>query len=152
MAGAAVACTKEKNVYQYELNEVKVGAQTAAKNKLKSDLEQVSVAYSDLFNQTIPGDVLNRLSNFYAGMGDKSAAMELLTRHAVNHPNAALPTAQEMRADPDKFVEETYKKFFIRSPGEYERRFWVEKIRKDPALTPQLVYYSFMTAKEYKFY
>ncbi|MCS7087063.1 MAG: hypothetical protein RMM53_13870, partial [Bacteroidia bacterium] len=126
--------------------------QTALKNKPKSDMEMVSVAYSDVFAKTIPNDVLNTLSNFYVGFGDKSVAVEIIVRNAVNNTEAVIPSVEQMRADPEKFVEETYKKFFIRRPGEYEKRFWVDKIRQDSTLTPKLVYYSFMTAREYKFY
>ena len=151
-AWVTVGCQKEKSVYQYELEEVRVGAQTAAKNKPKSDLEVVSVAYSDIFAQTIPNELLNRLSNFYAGFGDKSTAIEIITRNGVNNNNAKIPSVAAMRADPETFVEETYKKFFIRRPGEYEKQYWIEKIRNDSTLTPKLVYYSFMTSKEYKYY
>ncbi len=152
LAPILFGCQKEKKVYQYELEEVRVGAQTAVKNKPKSDLEVVSVAYTDIFAQTIPNELLNRLSNFYAGFGDKSTAIEIITRNGVNNERAIIPGAESMRSDPEKFVEETYKKFYIRRPGEYEKQFWVEKIRNDSTLTPKIVYYTFMTSKEYKFY
>ena len=45
-----------------------------------------------------------------------------------------------------------YKKLFNRTPDEYELWFVTDMIQKDTALTAELIYFSLMTANEYRYY
>jgi hypothetical protein len=50
------------------------------------------------------------------------------------------------------FVSNSYKKLFNRTPDEYELWFVADMILKDDALTAELIYFSLMTANEYRYY
>ncbi|HEX2900638.1 MAG TPA: hypothetical protein VHS96_13030, partial [Bacteroidia bacterium] len=70
----------------------------------------------------------------------------------LNDPNVQIPTDAAMRSDVEAFVDASYRKFFVREPSAFERWFVSDLIRKDAGLTPDLVYYAFMTSVEYRFY
>jgi hypothetical protein len=50
------------------------------------------------------------------------------------------------------FVSNSYKKLFNRTPDEYELWFVADMILKDDTLTAELIYFSLMTANEYRYY
>jgi hypothetical protein len=50
------------------------------------------------------------------------------------------------------FVTYTYKKLFNRTPDEYELWFVTDMLQKDSELTSELIYFSLMTANEYRYY
>ena len=63
-----------------------------------------------------------------------------------------IPSDAEMRADVEKFVQETYLRFFLRVPTAYEVFELKKEIENDPELTPELIYQAFALSNEYKFY
>lgn len=147
-----VGCKEKEKEYLYELQEVKIKQAGANKNAAKTDLEFVSLVYSDLFGKTISQDELTTLITTYNSYGDKAGIVDMVIRDFLTRPDVKIPTDTEMRQNPEKFVVETYKKFYIREPGEYEKYYLVNLINKDPKVSPALIYYTFLTSNEYKFY
>jgi hypothetical protein len=145
-------CKETSKEYIYELKDVNIKQDQANKKFSKSDIEYISVVYSDLFNKTISTDEINKLLRLYTASGDKQTIMDMVIRTFLNRPDVVVPSSVDMRADVNRFVEECYKKFYLREPTAYERHYFTEMINKNQQITPAMVYYSFLTSKEYKFY
>ena len=118
----------------------------------KTTIEFISIAYSDLFGNTISQNTLTELSIAYLAFGDKKLVEDLIIRNFLNTPGVVIPTKTEMNADVSLFVSTAFKKFYNREPNEFELWQLVELITKDSAMTPELVYYAFMTSNEYRYY
>ncbi|MEL6135606.1 MAG: hypothetical protein AAFR59_19780, partial [Bacteroidota bacterium] len=123
LAIVGFACTNQEleKVYVYEVNEVEVNQTGISKDNLKSDLEFLSLAYADLFGNTITEDQLNAMTIGYNALGDRTLIADIIVRNMLNDPEADVPTSQNMRADIDQFIADTYLKFYVREPGAYER-------------------------------
>lgn len=143
---------QQEDIYVYEVNPVDVTQAGIDKVNLKSDLEFLSLAYADLFGTTIPSSTLNVMMQSYESVGDKSLIADIIIRNLLNSPTASIPTDAEMRGDIDQFINETYKKFYIRLPGEYEYWFLEKFITEDQDVSPEMVYYAFLTSDEYRYY
>jgi len=152
LAAGLLACKDVQKERVYELQDVTVQQATAGKQNLKNDVEFLSVVYSDLFGRPITTEQINTLSTLYLSIGDRNMVIDMVIRDFLNEADVQIPAASVMRGDPAKFIEDTYKKFFVRRPTEYEKWYWVELIRKNETLKPDMVYYSFLTSKEYKYY
>lgn len=146
------ACKPTENIYLYEVNDVSVTQSGIDKKNPKSDLEFISLAYSDLFGKTIPENSLQSMVLAYNAMGDKALIADLIIRNMLNSPEADVPTNQEMRADVEGFIVATFKKFYVREPGEYELWYFRSLIDGDSQITPEIIYYAFLTSDEYRFY
>lgn len=144
-------CKKEL-IYTYDVDDVTVQQPGAIKPNVKSDLEVLSIAYADLFGTTIPADELEAMALSYQSFGDKRLVMDMVILNFLNDPNVIIPTDAAMRSDIDAFVDATYRKFFVREPSAFERWYVGDLIRDDAGLTPDIVYYAFMTSAEYRFY
>lgn len=144
-------CKKEE-IYTYGVDEVTVQQPGASKPTVKSDFELISIAYTDLFGTTIPPDKLQDAAVSYQAFGDKRLIIDMLILNYLNDPAVVIPSDASMRADLNGFVDATFRKFFVRNPSAFERWYVADLIAKDPALTPDLVYYAFMTSNEYRFY
>ena len=57
-----------------------------------------------------------------------------------------------MRQDLDLFLEETYKRFFVRDITEAEREFFLNYLNANPNVSSEMVYMSFALSNEYQFY
>lgn len=145
------SCKKEK-IYTYQVNDVNVDQTGATKPNVKSDLEIISIAYTDLFGATIPPDLLEDMSVAYQSFGDKRLMIDMIILNFLNNPGVQIPTDATMRADIGAFVAGTYRKFFVREPTAFEKWFVSDMIEKDADVTPELVYYGFMTSNEYRHY
>lgn len=142
---------KNDTQYLYEVNDVNIQSSDNKQN-VKTNTEFVSIAYSDLFNTTIPNDTLVALIVAYTSFGDKKLIEDRIVRHFLNSPSVALPTNTQMRNDVDGFVKATYNKLFNREPNAFEKYYIKNLIETDNTITPELVYYSFMTGNEYRYY
>lgn len=145
------ACKKEK-IYTYEVNDVGVEQPGAVKPNVKADLEFISIAYTDLFGTTIDPDRLEASARAYQSFGDKRLVIDMIILNFLNEPNVQIPSDADMRTDVEQFVADAYKRFFVRSPSAFEQWFVADIIRKDASITPELVYYAFMTSNEYRYY
>ena len=147
----ATGCQKEQNII-YEVNDVNVQDPNANKDYVKSLTEFISIAYTDLFGESISQAELQRLAVPYAGFGDLKLIEELIIKNFLNDSNIEIPTDQEMRSNVDQFLMDTYQKFLNRFPNEFELWHMKNLIEENQDVTPELVYYSIMTSNEYRYY
>ena len=146
------SCKKEKKVI-YHLNDVNINQNSANKDHLKSTTEFISIAYSDIFGTVITNDKLSDLSAMYLALGDKKLIEEMVIKNFLNEPTTQIPTLDiTSQSTIQNFVTDSYKKLFNRVPDEYELWFVTDMIQKDTALTAELIYFSLMTANEYRYY
>ncbi len=85
-------------------------------------------------------------------IGDQELAREVLISNLFNTSSVQLPSQEEMMADLDGFIEETYKRFFVRLPSEGEKTWVKNFISNNPYMSPELVYFSFALSNEYLYY
>src|SRR5262249_12268731 len=147
----AASCTKDKT-YIYNVNGVNVTQQSGVKGTAKSTTEFVSIAYSDLFGTTISNDDLTKLFTAYSAFGDKKLIEDRIIRNFLNMPGTNIPTSQQMRNDIPTFITNTYKKLFNRNPNEFEKYYLKNMIQGDTSITSEMMFYSFMTSNEYRYY
>lgn len=152
------SCKKEvlqKVIYDntiYGVSPVNLYSSNADKTKQKSPEQFISILYSNLTNQTIPSDDLNHISEISYSFGDKGLVNMMLLENFLNTPEIEIPSKQEMRNDISAFVSNSYLKFYLRKPSEYERYFFTDIIQTDTTITPQMVYTAFAQSNEYLFY
>ena len=145
------SCKKETK-YIYEVNDVQVSQEDIGKGIPKSTIEFLSIAYSDIFGNTISQNQLNRLSLLYLAFGDKKLLEDLLIKNMINRPESLLPSNQTMRADVDLFIVNAYQKLYNRSPNELEVFTLKKNINENAQMTSVMVYYAMMTSDEYRYY
>jgi len=136
----------------YDVNNVAVSQDGVAKPNVKSTVEFISIAYSDLFGNTIDQSKLTDLGVAYEAFGDKKLIEDLIIRNFLNAQGVSIPTTVAMNTDVNLFVIATYKKFYNREPNEFELWQLSNLIQNDVNTTPELVYYAFMTSNEYRYY
>jgi hypothetical protein len=141
----------EKDV-EYEVNEETILPPNANKTKLKSDQQYIAILYANLFQTALSSDNLFEASECIQSIGDKTLAHEVLISNYMNKPDVILPTNEEMRADVDAFITETYNRFLVRNPTEAERQYFKNYINTHPNVRPELVYFSFALSNEYQYY
>lgn len=149
----AVSCKKESPTsYIYGVNTTTVSQDGVSKPNPKSTVEFISIAYSDLFGNTIDLNTLNELGTAYEAFGDKKLIEDLIIRNMLNAQQALIPSQASMSANVPAFIVSTYKKFYNREPNEFELWQFTNLINTDTSITPELVYYAFMTSNEYRYY
>lgn len=146
------SCKKKETDYIYGVNDVTVNQSGISKPNVKNTIEFISIAYSDLFGTTIGATELTELSLCYLAFGDKKFIEDLLIRNFLNKTGVIIPSQATMTADVNAFVQATYRKFYNRDPNEFEKWQIVNYINTTSNITPELVYYSFMTSDEYRYY
>ena len=147
---AMIGCKEE--IYVYEVNEVVVNPNNSEKDKEKSVPQFISILYANIYQKALSPDDLVDISELIASIGDKQIAYETILAKMITDPEVEIPTNGEMRADIEKFVIETYKRFYVRLPTEAEKTYFTNYIESNPDVTPVLVYFSFATANEYNYY
>lgn len=144
------ACKKEIQKI-FEVQTQPVSQTSINKNLFKKEIEFISIAYSDLFGKTIPGDELKKSIWCYAGSNDKELITDRIIRSYLNRSNIIIPSKTQMLSDIPTFVSNTYAKFYQRPPTEMEKWKMQQMITNNASLTPTIIYYSFLTSDEYKF-
>ena len=137
-------CQKESDII-YQVNDVNVQKPDANKDYVKSLTEFISIAF-------ITQQQLQVLSIPYSGFGDLKLIEDLIIKNFLNNPAVVIPTDQQMRANIDQFLLDTYQKFYNRYPNEFELWHMHNLIEENADITPELVYYSIMTSNEYRYY
>lgn len=145
------ACKKDKE-YTYEVNDVTVNHDGNNKQNVKTTTEFISIAYNDIFGTTISQTYLGKLSTLYLSFGDKKLIENVIIKNFLNQSGAIIPTDSEMRADINLFVKNAYKKFYNREPDEMEEWKLTDMIKNNTSYSPELVYYTFLTSNEYRYY
>ena len=78
---------KEVEVNQYDVNPVAVNTDGADKSQRKSDLQLLSIMFSDVFGRAISQTELQSLSETYSSFGDKQVIIDRLTWRFLNEPD-----------------------------------------------------------------
>jgi hypothetical protein len=148
---AGSSCTKDKK-YQYEVTDVNVTQEGTEKTNRKSTTEFISIAYADVYGTNIPQSKLVNLSVAYSSFGDLKVIEQKIISNFLNDPAAIIPSLPSVNGDTSVFIVNTYKKFYNRTPNEFEKHFWKELIRTNAGANPTTIYFAMMTSDEYRFY
>jgi hypothetical protein len=138
----------------YGIDTVPVYTSSADKDKVKTSTQFISTMYSNLYFQPIGANTLSNLSLLQLANGDKGLANDLILGSFIIDPavQATIPSMDDMRLDPEAFVDQTYLRFFLRLPTAYERFGLVQMIEDDTELSPEDIYRAFCLSNEYLFY
>ncbi|MEL6864294.1 MAG: hypothetical protein AAFP19_07745 [Bacteroidota bacterium] len=144
------AC-KEKT-FVYEVNDLEVSTNNGDKTKEKTPEQFITIAYTNIFQQALSTSEQVDIANLIRSIGDKQVAFETVIARLMTDPDINIPSAAEMHDNPEQFIRDTYRRFFVREPSQAEQTYFVNYIESHPDLDPALVYYSFATSNEYYFY
>ena len=143
------ACTKPEAIYEVE--PVTVNVQGGTKRALKSERQFISGAFADVLKKQMTSDELDEAMICYNAMSDKDLMRDMIIRDMLKR-SSRIPSSTEMRADTEKFVQETYVRFYKRDPSDLERWTVKQQIDQDTSLLPVMIYYAFMSGEEYRYY
>jgi hypothetical protein len=142
----------QKGYYVYGIDDIDITPVNSEKDKAKTESQYISILYTNLFQKAIgPNQMLDALKAIES-IGDKQIAFDMLVSKYMNDPEVKLPSEAFMRSDPEAFVRDTYTRFLVRQPTEAELQWMMNYINSHPALTPELVYFSFATSNEHYHY
>ena len=145
-----LSCQKDDIVY--DINQLQSSSYNANKNKLKSVSQYISIVYANLFQKALSSNELVEITRCIESIGDKQVAHEIVLSNFMNEPDVIIPSDSLMRADLDLFLEETYKRFFVRDITEAEREFFLNYLNSNPNVSSEMVYMSFALSNEFQFY
>ena len=145
-----MSCKKEEPIY--DVNQIQSTSYNANKDKLKSPAQYISILYANLFQQALSANELVEITRCIESIGDKEVAHEIILSNFMNKSGVTLPSDSLMRFDLNGFIEETYKRFYVRDITEAEREFFLNFFESHPDLTVEMVYYAFSLSNEYQFY
>jgi hypothetical protein len=151
LAALLGACKKEKQV-SFGVVKDAVYEDKARKNKSKSDAEYISILYTNLYQVPISPTQLYKTQNILYSIGDRNVASELVLSNYFNTGGLKIPSNTSMRSNIDSFVQNSYKRFFLRYPSEGERTFFRNYITMNPNVTVEMVYTAFSVSDEYQYY
>ena len=77
---------------------------------------------------------------------------EIVLSNFMNKTGVIIPSDSLMRADLNLFIEEAYKRFFVRDITEAEREFFLTFFTTHPDVSAEMVYTAFSLSNEYQFY
>jgi len=136
----------------YELNEVHTTSYNANKNKLKSSNQFISILHANLFQKALSANELVEISRCIESIGDKEVAHEIILSNFMNKEGVIIPSDSLMRDDLNVFIEESYKRFFVRDITEAEREFFLSFFESHPNVSAEMVYMAFSLSNEYQYY
>jgi len=136
----------------YELNEINAISYNANKNKLKSTNQYISIVHANLFQQALSANELVEIDRCIQSIGDKQVAHEIILSNFMNKEGVIIPSDSLMRDDLNLFIEETYKRFFVRDITEAEREFFLSFFESHPNVSAEMVYMAFSLSNEYQYY
>ena len=145
------ACKKEDDI-TYDVNQVNADSYNSGKDKLKSISQYISIVYANLFQKALSANELVEISNCIMSIGDKEVAHEIVLSNFMNDTGVIMPSDSLMRSDVNTFLEETYKRFFIRNITEAEREYFKNFLETHPDVSVEMIYTAFSLSNEYQFY
>jgi hypothetical protein len=145
------SCKKEEDI-TYSVNQVNADSYNSGKDKLKSISQYISIVYANLFQKALPANELVEISNCIISIGDKEVANEIILSNFMNKTGVIMPSDSLMRSDVNTFLEETYKRFFIRDITEAEREYFKNFLETHPDVSVEMIYTAFSLSNEYQFY
>ena len=123
LAFISTSCQKDDIVY--DINQLQSSSYNANKNKQKSIGQYISIVYANLFQKALSSNELVEITRCIESIGDKQVAHEIVLSNFLNSDEVIIPSDSLMRQDLDIFLEETYKRFFVRDITEAEREFFL---------------------------
>lgn len=146
------SCKRDPS-YIFEVNDVTVTASTGEKNRLKTDIEFVSIAHTDIFGSNISSNNLENIVTTYKSFGDKSLTIEMIIRKFIDDGGTNITAIdRSSKTSIESFVINTYKKLYNRDPDAFEKWYLSDLIANDDVINAEIVYFSMMTANEYRYY
>ncbi len=136
----------------YDINQIQSQSYNANKDKLKSIGQYISILYANLFQKALSSNELVEITNCIESIGDKEIAHEVILSNFMNKSGVIIPSDSLMRADLDLFIEETYRRFYVRDITEAEREFFLNFFMSHPDVSSEMVYTAFSLSNEYQFY
>jgi len=143
------SCKKEDI---YDVNQINATSYNANKNKLKTTHQYISIVYANLFQQALSANELVEISRCIESIGDKQVAHEIVLSNFMNKEGVIIPSDSVMREDLDLFIEETYKRFYVRDITEAEREFFINFFENNQNVSAEMVYMAFALSNEYQYY
>lgn len=138
--------------YIYEIESQTILPVNSEKDKGKTDVQYISILYTNLFRKAMsPNDMLDALQAIES-IGDMQVAFDILVSKYMNTGEVVMPTMEEMRSNPEKFIRDLYKRFFVRQPTEAELKFMKNYINSRPDALPEHFYFAFATSNEHFHY
>ena len=144
------SCKKEE--YIYEINQIQSTSYNANKDKLKSISQYISILYANLFQEALSANELVEITRCIESIGDKQVAHEIVLSNFLNKGGVEIPSDSLMRSDLNLFIEETYKRLYVRDLTEAERQFFIDFFESNPDVSAEMVYMAFSLSNEYQFY
>jgi hypothetical protein len=150
-----VSACKKKDTNTYEVVDTNTYGNNLDKDKSKSNIEFHSILSTNLFQKPSSINELSRTDRVMQSCGDKSLINEVIISNYMNSANVKLPSRKMMTDSTERFIEETFIRFFIRRPTEAEKTWFTNFInanKSNPNFRPELVYTAFAASDEYMFY
>ncbi len=149
----ASSCKKDvKTHYQYGVNNVNLLPANVSKTRMKTTDQYVSILYANMFQKALSSNQVFAISQAFDSVGDQILARQVFIANLMKKPGVIIPTVAEMNANIDKFITDTYVRFYVRKPSEAEKEYLKQTIQADPNLTPELIYMAFALSDEYMYY
>jgi len=146
----ATSCKKDDIIY--DVNQINATSYNANKNKLKTISQYISILYANLFQKALSANELVEITKCIESIGDKEVAHEIILSNFMNKSGVTLPSDSLMRTDIDAFIEDTYKRFYVRDLTEAEREYFLNFFTSHPDVSVEMVYSAFSLSNEYQFY
>ena len=146
----ATSCKKDDIIY--DVNQVNATSYNANKNKLKTISQYISILYANLFQKALSANELVEITNCIESIGDKEVAHEIILSNFMSKSGVTMPSDSLMRTDINAFIEQTYKRFYVRDLTEAEREFFLNFFASHPDVSVEMVYSAFSLSNEYQFY
>lgn len=148
----ALSGCKKDIVAKFEVHNQNVLDASLNKDKPKTNKQAISILYTTLFQSAISSNDLFQTERVIESFGDKALINEVIISNYMNTSQVILPSDSMMKAKPDQFITDTYKRFFVRIPSELEVSFFREYLSANPNVTAEMVYTAFASSDEYQFY
>ena len=147
------ACKKDDPTFLFAVDEVTVSQSSADKNRLKTDIEFVSIAYADLYGGSIDQGMLEDIIITYKSFGDKSMVIEMIIRKFIDDETSNIGSIdRNNQTSIENFVQKTYEKLYNRTPNAFEKWYLSDLIETETDINAEMVYFAMMTANEYRYY
>ena len=150
-----ISACKKKDSNTYEVVDTNSYGDNLNKDKSKSNIEFHSILSTNLFQKPSSINELSRTDRVMQSCGDKTLINEVIISNYMNSANVKLPSRKMMTDSTERFIEETFIRFFIRRPTEAEKTWFTNFInanKSNPNFRPELVYTAFAASDEYMFY
>jgi hypothetical protein len=145
---------KKTEVPTYQVTDLGVYNNSSGleKGSRKNEVQYIAILSTNLFQKPLSASEVVKTQRVIESVGDKALVNEIIISNYMNSPDVLLPHNDSMRADVEKFVIETYRRFYVRPPSEVEKTFFVNYLNANPNITVELIYTSFSASDEYLFY